>query len=89
MRAKIIDIKQNFPKHETNFDSLKTELGKANDFDTLKDLIDEITKEKDVIRAIFTETKGVDQKVGEIKEQMGDCLIPVNIAKRAKEISQF
>ena len=40
LRAKINDIKQNFPKHETNFDGLKSELKKATDFDSLKDLID-------------------------------------------------
>ena len=87
-KSKIMSIKQGFPKHETNFDSLLTQSSKKeNDFDTMKDLVDQLTKEKVVVKAIFVETKGIDASVSAIKAEMADSLIPINIAKRAKEIS--
>jgi hypothetical protein len=83
-----MSIKQGFPKHETNFDSLMTQSSKKeNDFDTMKDLVDQLTKEKVVVKAIFVDTKGIDASVSAIKAEMADSLIPINIAKRAKEIS--
>jgi hypothetical protein len=83
-----MSIKQGFPKHETNFDSLLTQSSKKeNDFDTMKDLVDQLTKEKVVVKAIFVDTKGIDASVSAIKAEMADSLIPINIAKRAKEIS--
>lgn len=33
--------------------------------------------------------KGVIDKVTKIKDQMGECLIPVNIQKRANDIASF
>jgi hypothetical protein len=83
-----MSIKQGFPKHETNFDSLMTQSSKKeNDFDTMKDLVDQLMKEKVVVKAIFVDTKGIDASVSAIKAEMADSLIPINIAKRAKEIS--
>lgn len=59
------------------------------EFEKLKDLGEKIQNERIVLGEILVEVTDYDKKVQDIKTEMGDCLIPVNIAKRAKEISDF
>ena len=48
-----------------------------------------MTKHRDICAAMTDKATGIKDQVDALRKEMDDCLIPTNIAKRAKELSNL
>jgi len=84
---KIVDTK--FKKKETQVDKLIADCKDVHDIDNLLKFVKDFERENEAVMAILQEAEGYQDSVYEVKNDMGECLIPENITKRANEIDTF
>ena len=65
------------------------QIKKNPEIETMKDLIKKLDKEAAQVDTLVNDVFDVKDEVDDIKKQMGECEIPVNIAMRRSELEQL
>jgi len=76
-----------YPTLEKSIDDCKARLGQAQDMDTEKAVIEDYKKLTSNITDAHTSAVEIRETVVNLRKEMADCQIPVNITKRATELA--
>lgn len=79
-------IQVSAPALDKTIDDSKAKLSQAKDMDTAKAVIEEYTQLNASMTEAHTSAVEIRETVTNLRKEMGDCQIPANITKRAKEL---
>lgn len=89
MRTNIQQVGAKYSKQENEVQSLIEESKEPTDTVGLEKLKEAFEHQKTEIDKILEEAEACNDNILDIKNQLGQCLIPENITKRANEIDSF
>jgi len=75
-----------YPSLEKTLDDCKTKLEQAKDIEAEKAVIAEYSKMSGKMTEVHASAVEIRDTVVNTRKEMGDCIIPVNITKRAAEL---
>jgi hypothetical protein len=79
-------VQQQYPTLEKTLDDCRTRLDQAKDIETEKAVNAEYVKLSVTMTAAHASAVEIRDTVVNTRKEMGDCIIPVNITKRAAEL---
>lgn len=89
VRTNIQQVGAKYSKQENEVQSLIEESKEPTDTVGLEKLKEAFEHQKTEIDKILEEAEACNDNILDIKNQLGQCLIPENITKRANEIDSF
>lgn len=79
-------VQMQYPSLEKTLDDCKTKLEQAKDIEAEKAVIAEYSKMSGKMTEVHASAVEIRDTVVNTRKEMGDCIIPVNITKRAAEL---
>ena len=79
-------VQMQYPSLEKTLDDCKTKLEQAKDIEAEKAVIAEYSKMSGKMTEVHASAFEIRDTVVNTRKEMGDCIIPVNITKRAAEL---
>lgn len=79
-------VQMQYPTLEKTLEDCKTKLEQAKDIESEKTVIAEYTKLSGTMTEVHASAVEIRDTVVNTRKEMGDCIIPVNITKRAAEL---